>query len=280
MKTVIRTSMLPSYADCPRRAAAKQYRKEIIDAGYDLQDTQPSVGAAVGTAVHSAIADMLMAKKEGLQSNLTSDIYDRAMNGFRDEIETGAVWDNTTPNHDAAEKQIMRLTKTYQTYMLPQVDPLLIEQELRADAGDDFEITGHVDLVTTDGLVRDHKTGALQRPYQAQLGGYSLLVRSQNTGFVPHIRGIAKDFLQRVSLKKAQPEPQTTFYDVEISEYAAWSCIDHIKRDVTEFRRRVNDGDKPPEDAFLPNNMSLMCSKKYCPAWGTNFCKLGRKDHE
>jgi hypothetical protein len=27
-------------------------------------------------------------------------------------------------------------------------------------------------------------------------------------------------------------------------------------------------------NCFMANQMSMMCSDKYCPAWGTKFCEL------
>lgn len=43
---VIRASSLSGYADCPRRSAARMFRREIIAAGFDLRETPPGIGAA------------------------------------------------------------------------------------------------------------------------------------------------------------------------------------------------------------------------------------------
>jgi hypothetical protein len=61
----IRASMLPSYPDCPRRAAAKQFKKDIQAAGYELRQTAPSAGSSAGTSVHKGSEVMLRAKWQG-----------------------------------------------------------------------------------------------------------------------------------------------------------------------------------------------------------------------
>ena len=60
----LRASMLPSWPDCPRRGAAKQWRHGVNTAGYHLRESRSSVGAAVGTAVHAAAAHFLPIWKE------------------------------------------------------------------------------------------------------------------------------------------------------------------------------------------------------------------------
>lgn len=268
--------MLPSYPDCNRRAAAKQWRSEIEAAGYTIRQLDPSAAAAIGTAVHAAAAHALQHKIDtGALGGVDAGL-EMAMESFRAEVETGAIWDETTPNRAVAEKQIARLTRTYMANVAPRIDPLAVEMAYKADAGHGFELSGHVDVITRDGKIRDLKTGALERPYQAQLGGYSLLARSQ--GAPLKITGICIDFIRRTPQSKPQAEPVTTFYDRAVSERAAHHIIGFIKRDLDEFRARFAAGKAHPEEAFAANPLSMMCSSTYCPAWGTDWCHLGKKE--
>lgn len=268
MSTVIRASMLPSYPDCPRRAAAGQYRREIAAAGFTLRALEPTVGAAIGTAVHAATAHLLRRKRDG-QPLILGEAWEQAIAGFREEIAGGAIWDDTTPDARTAVAQIERLTKAYALEVLLQVEPLLIEEELKADAGDGFQLSGHVDLFTADDEVRDTKTGAEPRAYHSQLGGYSLLLRSN--GHQP--RRLMVDFVKRSRIAKPQASVVTSEYDRADSECAAMGTITAIKRDVTRFR---DSGSADPW-AFLANPGSMMCGDKYCEAWGTDWCRVGRK---
>lgn len=283
MATMIRASMLPAYPDCPRRAAAKQWRREIEDAGFTLRETEPSVGAATGTAVHHAAAIMLRSKREVGDIGRIEDAIDQAIEGFRAEIAPGAVWDDSTPNRSVAEFQITRQTKILAVTVLRNVEPMVVEntwpgetepRKLKADCGDGYELTGTVDLVTTKLDLDDLKTGALPRPYQAQLGGYSLLLRSQPEPITPH--ALNRTWLRRTPKSKAQPEPERSSYDRYESERAAAGTIAAVKQAVTRFR----EGGSSDPWAFVANPMSMMCGRKYCPAWGTAWCALGRPEKQ
>ena len=273
-RTVIRASMLPGYADCARRAAAKQWLREIENAGYELRELRPSVGAAVGTAVHAAAARMLQTKIDTGELGGGKDGIEIAIEAFRKETEPGAEWDDTTPNRSTAETQIERLTLAYRLGVARHLNPAAVEQAWEVPAGDGFVLTGHCDVITVDGVVRDLKTGALSRPYQAQLGAYSLLARSQDPPI--DVTGVAVDFIRRTPKTKPQEPPVTETYEQEVSERAAWSVIERIRQDMAGFRRRLADGDEPPEEAFLANPMSMMCRPQFCPAHGTAWCALGR----
>jgi len=263
----IRSSMLPSWQDCPRRSAAKSYRKMIERQGFKLRELQPSIGAAVGTAVHKVAEVVLRAKIETGELGNVNDGLEQAFIGFREEIEPGAIWDDTTPNLNAATKQIQGLAQAYIAGVASKVDPLAVELSLEADTGDGFMLTGHIDLVTVQGEVRDLKTGGVDRPYYEQLGAYGLLVRSH--GIVP-VTGIGIDWIKRVGKTKPQPPVQVKQYQSAICQKAALEVIGEVKRCLGEFQQSGNPA------AFGCNTMSMMCSDKYCPAWGTDFCPVSR----
>jgi hypothetical protein len=274
----IRASMLPGYADCARRAAAKQWRRQIEAAGYNtLRETRPSVGAAVGTAVHAAAAHMLQAVIDGAPDPApANEGIAIAIEAFREETAPGVEWDDTTPNLAAAETQIERLTRAYRAGVAVHVEPAAVEQAWEATLGEEWVLTGQCDVLTLGGTIRDLKTGALLRPYQAQGGAYSLLARSQKPAIV--VTGLAVDFIRRIPRTKPQEPPETTEYNLSVSERIAYSVIERIRQDWRMFRVRLEDGVGAPEEAFLANPMSMMCRPQYCPAHGTNWCDLGRKD--
>ena len=260
--------MLPSWADCARRTAGKQYRKIAEGFGFELRRLKPSIGAAIGTAVHHAAAAMLRDKQIG-GARSSAIVVESAVAAFHEEIAPGAVWDDTTPNTQAARKQIESLTSAY----LPIVekrDPVLVEGELKAAAGNGWTLTGTVDLFDADGVLDDLKTGALPRPYIQQVGGYTMLLEANGH----EVTGAGITFIQRVRVGKPQPAPRRTAFDLEPARRSAWAAVQEIKRDVETFAKR---GDPY---ALRANPMSLMCSEKYCPAWGTDFCNVHLKGKE
>lgn len=270
----IRASMLPSYPDCPRRAVAKQYRRKFEKLGYEFRQLPPSVGAAAGTAVHTGAEVLLRAKWAGIQATLEQAL-EQAMTGFQAETADGAIWDDTTPNENTAGQQISRMIASYLHGPLTTETPATVngepavELELEANAGDGWKLTGHIDLVTDRGWVRDTKTGALIRPYHAQLGAYSLLVRSNQV--LSSVTGAAIDFIQRVGKTKPQPPAVVQEYAVSACERNAMGILKRLQADMQQFDESGN------LEAFPSNMMSMMCSDKYCPAWGTAFCELSGK---
>ncbi|MBF0094312.1 MAG: PD-(D/E)XK nuclease family protein [Alphaproteobacteria bacterium] len=271
--SALRASMLPSWPDCPRRGAAKQWRRDINASGYHLRESRSSVGAAVGTAVHAAAAHFLPIWTE---PGAVSAAVEVAVLSFRADSAQGMVWDKNniaTPN--IAEFQIRRMVAVYAEHVAPHVQPALVEQALQVSIGGGFWLSGHADIIVTGTrVVRDLKTGAQMRSYQAQLGGYSLLVRSQPEPI--DVAGVAVDFIRRTPKTKPQNMPVSEALNLDVAERTAWSVIGHIKAAVTEFRRRLVCGIEPPEEAFLANPMSQMCHADYCPAHGIDFCPLGR----
>ncbi len=258
--------MLPAYPDCSRRAAAKQFTKEIEAAGFALRETNPTVGASLGTAVHAAQEHMLRHKIENFTPGDEKHALEIAMSKFGEEASSGVEWDDTTPNLQTAHFQMCRLVAEVAEFA-NRVTPKAVELELRADAGDGFELTGHVDLLTAQGTVRDLKTGALHRPYQSQLGAYSLLARSSGV----EVTGVAIDWIERVGRTKPQTPVQTESYPQTTCERAAFRTVQFIKRDLTKFRETADPW------SFSANPMSMMCSDRFCPAHSTAFCDMHLK---
>ncbi len=260
----IRASMLPAWPDCPRRSAAKSFKYLVKAKGYALRELPPSIGAAVGTAVHKVAEVVLQHKIDTGEVGSQADGFEQALVGFREEIAPGAVWDDTTPNVNAAEHQINSLAKAYMQ-VAETVMPKAVELSLEANAGDGFLLTGHIDLLTADEYVRDLKTGAVDRPYYQQHGAYALLVRSNQ---ISGIQGLAVDWLKRVGKTKAQPPVVIKEYSVDACQRAALEVIGDVKRCVQDFEKTGS------AVAFSANCMSMMCNDKYCPAWGTAFCPV------
>lgn len=267
MAASIRASMLPAYFDCARRAAAKQFRKEIEAAGFKLRETLPSVGATFGTASHAAGEYLLRHKAQHYSDASESAALEFAMQRFTEDAGDGVEWDDTTPNINTAQFQLRRVVGAISDYSR-LIMPKAVELDMSADAGDGFEFTGKLDTLTTDDVVRDLKTGALHRPYQSQLGGYSLLARSAGH----NIKGVAIDWIARTPKTRPQPPVQTEKYPLEACEQAAFATVKRIKEDVIKFR---STGDPW---AFPANPMTMMCGERFCSAHGTSFCNMHLKE--
>lgn len=269
-RTVIRPSSLSSWPDCPRRGAAGAYAREIVAAGWVLRVLPHNVAASVGTATHTATAVMLEEKMAGRYGLGTVSAAEQAgVEAFDEIVREGLTWDATSPNADTAEKQIVRMARTYATHLVPVIEPIAVEERLEVDAGDGFILSGQSDAMAREpGRVRDTKTGTISRVHSGQLGAYAIIQHSHGRD----VRGATVDFIQRVSVKKDQPPPVVSEYGIDEIVAVAASRIERVKAEVTEFRRRLETGDAPPEFAFDSNPMSMLCSEKFCPAFGTKWC--------
>ncbi len=258
----IRCSMLPGWVDCARRAAAKQYRGLVEEHGFKLMKLPPAVGASVGTAVHAAVAALLTAKRDGLAPDMPAAL-EIAVTEFTEEIRAGCEWDDTTPNTQVAKRQIESLTRAYLP-ILETVEPILIEKQFKVKLPGDWVLTGKIDLYAEGNHLDDLKTGALPRPYIQQAGGYVLLLESHDRP----VESAGTTFVQRVRPNKPQPAPVCHAFPLESARRSAWAAIQEIQHDVGAF---AATGDPW---SIRANPMSMMCTPKYCPAWGTDFCTV------
>jgi hypothetical protein len=257
----IRASAVTNYTDCPRRAAVNLLRELLASHGYEFRHLLKSVGSAVGTAAHAGACAMLAAKKNGSAAQ-TRDATDLAVSTYKKESCSGIQYDNTTQSRLDAESQIARLTNSFAQEILPRVTVSATEAYREASLLG-ATITGHVDLRTDRQAIMDWKFGAIARHYHGQVGTYSLLDKS--AGLRPE--RLAVGWLPRVGPKKAYPGAKIIPYDVDVCERAAAATIGRIIDDC----RRYQASQDPY--VFPANRSSMLCSERYCSAFGTAWCE-------
>lgn len=277
MTTIIRASSLPTYGDCSRMWAARTLWKEVTGAGYQLQSNmRNSIGAGVGTATHGGAAYIMTEKMNTGEIGNQTEAEQRALSDLETATSEGVIWDTETANLNDAQKQVVRMIKVFRATLAVELIPIAVERRLECGLGDDFILSGQSDmqLVSPHGI-DDLKTGRIARMHYPQLGSYSLLARTAHPDI--EVKSLRSQFIQRVRPEKEQPLPVTEEYDQVVAEQAAMGAIRRIKQDVAEFRRRLQDGDAPPEHSFLANPSSMLCSEKYCAAYGSDFCREHKK---
>jgi hypothetical protein len=273
----IRPSSLTTYQDCPRRFAARHLADDLAAAGYQLRTLgSVHIGAAVGSGVHAAASYTLEEKRTTGTLGNDGEAEDRAVEEFDNRVEHGVDWDATTANLSTAKKQLARMSKVYRRLLAPSITPILVEKRLTADIGDGWEVSGQLDTMAgdPDRSIRDLKTGVQQRANGVQYATYAMLFASH--GF--QATELLEDFLQRVRIDKEQPPPTTHRIDIMSAQADAMEAMDGIKRDTALFLARVADRNgRPAPSAFRPNPASSLCAARWCPAWGTEFCKAHKR---
>lgn len=280
--TEIRASALTMYPDCERRGATNTIPGEIAAAGYVLRELPAGIGMPMGSALHMAASVMLTAKAKTGKLASVSDADDAAIDLLREAVAPGVHMDRETPTINDAEIQIRRMSKAFRDNLAPNIQPIVVEEKLRAKvpwSTEGLVLTGHPDVIAREpGAVDDIKGGKRLSRHAPQIGAYSLLARSEGL----EITKGRVSFIQRLPLKKDQPRGQIDDYDIAQCESAAVNVLRHIDRSLSVFRKGDPERHVLPGDpwAFSANPGSKLCSAKFCKAWGTDFCHEHAKEIE
>lgn len=273
----IRPSSLPQWPDCARRSFARSFPDLVSWAGYELRSLEPSVGAAVGSGVHAGAAYMLEEKMKSGETGAEKEAVERAVTEFDSRVrDEGVIWDSATESRNTAHTQLQRMTHVYREGVAPNLYPILIEERLEATIGDGWYVSGQLDTLSqAPGALHDLKTGTLKRSNALQYGTYKMLFSAH--GY--EVAKIYEDFVPRVPLRKEQPWPEAVEIPVDVAETEAWIQMERVKGMVDQFvELALQGGPVPPETALPANPQSVLCSSRYCPAWGTSFCRLHRSE--
>jgi hypothetical protein len=261
----IRASMLPSYQDCPRRSAAGQFRDIITSAGYTLNQRPQIVGIAVGQGLHAGVKLQAETFISSGSWGSIDDAIESGIDRYHQDIKDGVLFDNNTVSSNEAEKQIITQVKSFVYEVTPHIHPIQSERKYYSMIDKEFEFTGSPDLIDSASIIDDIKGGAKSRPYHGQFGGYALLRRANGE---PETTGCRVWHMPRVSTKKNYPGATLHEYDVKLCILSASYTVKQIKNNVNSFLTTKSSW------AFPANPLSMMCSDKYCTAYGTDFCEF------
>lgn len=268
----IRPSSLTGWNDCARRQVASAYPMLVSALGYQLRSLPSHIGAAVGTGVHKGNEVALVAKMKTGKLGAWDECENAAVESAAEQIKAGVMWDGLTDNRKTAERQVRRMVKAYYEQIAPEVEPLVIEERLEADAGGGWVLSGQPDTLThKPGELRDTKTGAQKRANGVQYGAYGLLFRAHDY----EMDVIKEDFIRRTAIHKDQPRVETESPPLGPSIMEAWATVQNMRQRIDGFVEMAGSANptQPPETVLRVNPMSPLCSEKFCPAWGTKFCR-------
>jgi hypothetical protein len=215
----------------------------------------------IGHGAHEGAAFSLKEKISHTTPPL-NDVEEISISAFRKEIEIGVEYDNASSSQNKAENQLRQICKTYFHLILPNQNPIAVERKLNAETPD-FVLTGHPDAIETT-TISDLKTGASGSCYEAQMGAYSLLSRSNGYEKPSSL------IIHHIPRSKAT-EPKLYHYDVETCEAIAFRTAKNLVRDLNNF---ISSGDPM---VIAENTRSQTCGRKYCSSFGTDFCPITKR---
>lgn len=275
---IIRASYTSGWPDCPRRGAAKIFRRIIAGMGYQLRQLPNNAGSAVGSSVHAAAKVILDEKAKTGQLAPASVATDAAVETLKEKVREGITYDRETASMADAEQQVVLMSYTYRTDIAPQVEPIVVETRLEATVPwtrNRFVLSGQADVIAREpGRVRDLKTGKRRGNHRPQLGSYGLLAKSQPEAI--NVTEAAEDYIARTTLKKQRDVRGETYrFDLAGCESAAVAVLRHMDMCLTTFMEGDEARGILPGDpwAFPANPSSNLCSERWCPAHSTPFCK-------
>lgn len=273
----IRSSLLPSYPDCPRMFVAKYALEKKIDLGSGLKPTRRNIGAVIGTATHDAHAYLMNAlARTGDHGGTTrrDHAVDVAMGSYqKSSQESGGIgMDGTTPNQRCAEETIRRITRRMYLDHRPDSEPVYVEKGFSTEYGYrsgrrvySVKVTGTVDLYLFGGKLPDIKTGRNRPLPYIQLGTYANIL----TGNGVPVNDLECLYFKRVALRTPQPTMERIPIDINTSTHASKAVA---KRAHVDLKSVLQSGD-PNRVVARPE--SFLCDPRFCPAFDTEFCKIG-----
>lgn len=242
----------------------------VWDAGYQLRTIPNGIGSLVGTGAHktaeAAIASVTSCRAVNRSAAVEAGIAEMRIEASKSD---GIVFDATTDSINTGEKQIQILGNAFCSFA--EAPGSVVKKIARCETTRTAEVfpgmrlSGRVDCETVDDNGIDWKFG-IDRQHFGQVGGYSLLRKAYQlpTGYWQVVS------FPRPKIGKPFAGHHTTTYDIETAETVAYSILQRVYETVKKFRESGDCWD------VAANPSSTLCGEKYCPAWGTNFCCLGR----
>ena len=272
----VRASSLPEFDDCARRWAAKQPR--LVPRSYKIRSRAPHIGGIIGSAVHAGaallynglIADGSLARARAEVIDLVTEA---TLERIRDagEIEYGS--DGRTPHQDAAVWAAQSLTVAYAATIDEAEQPAIAPEHALAIRITPLrlDLTGHLDIFMADRIGEDLKTSPRVGNHGPQFGSYHWQLRTNGFDPAPKFRekNLARPkFPGGRKPPLARVEPKVRVFDAAALEAVALSSAKNIARSLDAWEA---SGDP---DSFPANPSSHLCSEKYCPAYGTEWCQV------
>ena len=251
-KPHISASQVTKFLQCPRQWAY-QYVRGVRSPG--------SGATAQGSAWHAAIEHGYREVQAGYALPDVSHLQDVFAAEFRSKLAEEDVrlrgWENVEDLH----KEGLLLVEAHRTHIAPDVSPLYVEHESRLGLGEDFpfDLLGYIDVITTDGWIRDNKSRSQKRGFPSQkdvdgdvqLGIYALLYRAE---FQKREGGLALD----VCVKHGPSAPPGVRI-VETTRTAAQ--VQWVLGLVEQMARAIT------AEAYVPNPTGWWCAERWCEFW-------------
>jgi hypothetical protein len=146
---VMSASQVRTWMDCPARGMFRYV--------YGLPEVR-NLNLAIGDAVHEGVLSSMAFKVDAGEDLPTGEVLEIVEGRCKQILDEPLHLDDDESPQELLD-QAKRLTELYMRDAAPKVDPLLVEVELSGTIGG-VRVRGRLDLMDTDGVLIDLKTGA------------------------------------------------------------------------------------------------------------------------
>lgn len=239
----ISVSQINMYLRCPAQYMFR-YEQGII--------LPPKTPLTKGKCVHKGIEHNYSQKMDTFEDVKLEEVQDVVSTEF-EVAKTETDFEGEDPGK--VKDETISLASLYHKEVAPTVQPLMIEEKVEVEMGD-YKLLGFIDVVDSDGFIRDTKTASkTPSPGEAdksiQLTAYSMAYRTV-MGFEE--KGVKLDYL--VNTKT----PKTVTLEAKRTE-----------KDINRFLNIMNNvANAISNKIYYPNQTNYMCSEKMCGYW--NLC--------
>lgn len=274
---------MPTMHDCERRAFGKRFIEDLMDLGLvpykeKSESSIESIAQRIGKSVHSTVEAGLRAKQEGrvvdtdtLQAVALDVLHKGDDPDEARQIELVVDFDiKGITSVEEAEKAVKKLVVPC-AEVISKCDPLEIEPEIvvAPDWLPNWTLRIHPDFITTNHDLHDVKTVKTLNmipSYHAQLGTYAAGYMA--TGM--EIRRLVVDAIQKPGKTTDCPPAMQIEYPLQASVDLAVDILREFTEKADTF---FGEGITEPR-LFRANPQSNLCSKRFCPLFGTKACEV------
>ena len=234
---VLSPSQVRSFMDCQMRWWFK----------YGLKVPDPATGnLALGRAVHSALGENSAQKVDTREDLPTEGVVALFREAWARECEQTEFRDDENPQQLSATGEA--LIAKYINYLAPTIEPAAVEVRVDGEIGG-VKVRGWIDLMDVEGRVIDIKTArarpsAIEPMHKFQVATYShLLPGASGEGRVDTL------------VKTKIPQVISQNFQLTTEEMRAAQVLYPAAQAAMRKQH------------FMPNRLSMMCSRRNCSYW-------------
>lgn len=247
----LRTSLVKTYLRCPAQCLFRYFKGLVV---------LPKSFITMGTCTHVTAEHANKYKKAKGKEEKVSTLQDVFHESWKEKSKNTQFTKEEKPA-DLEHEGVKKLIPTYHEKIYKRVEPLYVEESFKLDIDDHLRITGTLDLVETDNMIRDLKTKGRSPQWDEAIKSFQ--GKSYRSGFKAKFGKAPEGFILDCLVRTQEPKVVTT-------KPVAYKDSDHLE--FIETCKQVASCIR--QGIFYPKREgNYFCSPTSCGYWG--ICTKG-----